>query len=604
MINANRSWSMWALVLSCLWIWLVGFFYYPKWNKGRTEATISWDVSGYYYYLPALFIYHDIKHLSWSDSIQQKYYPASTQYQAFDHPSGVKVMKYAAGMAVQYLPWFLIAHGIALMTDFPADGFSAPYQFMLSFGSIFMACLGLWFLRRLLLRYFDDSTVALTLMLLVFGTNYLNYSAIDGAMTHNYLFTLYAMLLWFTDRWYRQPNWMDSFAIGACLGLAALTRPTEIIAGGIPLLWGLTDIRNLPERLRYWWNERRYVMLALGVMAAIGSIQIIYWKWVAGEFLVYSYQDQGFSWLHPHLGNGLFSYKKGWLVYTPMMVLALIGFYYLWKQWRSLFWATLSFSMAFIYITFAWDIWWYGGSLGQRAMVQSYAVLSVPFAATLGGIKNWKPWARWVAGMTITLFTYYNLWLTHQAHKGGLLDPENMTKAYFWKVLGRYHQPEDYKKLMDTDEYFEGVRKDVREIAFFDFEADSTIHSCDYPPLDGIRSLCLDQEHPYSAEYSMQLLPGDATWVRISFKAWAPHKEWDLWKMTQLLVRFYRNEQKVKENYIRIQRFLNDQQEVLLFMDVKIPRGDFNRMSFLFWNLNSDRQLVLDDIKVETFNAQ
>jgi len=387
---------MWVLVLCCLWIWIVGFFYYPKWNKSRTEATISWDVSGYYYYLPALFIYHDIKHLAWSDSIQQKYYPASTQYQAFDHPSGVKVMKYAAGMAVQYLPWFLIAHGIAQLTHFPADGFSPPYQFMLSFGSIFMACLGLWFIRRLLLNYFSDSVVAITLLLLVIGTNYLNYSAIDGAMTHNYLFTLYAMLLWFTDRWYRQPSWFDSFAIGACLGLAALTRPTEIIAGGIPLLWGLTDIRKLPARLQYWWEQRRYLILAIGVMAAIGSIQIIYWKWVAGEFLVYSYQDQGFSWLHPHLGNGLFSYKKGWLVYTPMMALALIGFYYLWQHWRSLFWATLTFAMAFIYITFAWDIWWYGGSLGQRAMVQSYAVLTIPLAAMVTQIKTWRSWTQWI----------------------------------------------------------------------------------------------------------------------------------------------------------------------------------------------------------------
>ncbi|MCB0656726.1 MAG: hypothetical protein KDC57_11350 [Saprospiraceae bacterium] len=600
---SHRSWSLWAFLLACLWIWAVGFFYYPKWKKSRTEATISWDVSGYYYYLPAIFIYHDIKHLAWSDSIQQKYYPASTQYQAFDHPSGVKVMKYAAGMAVQYLPWFLIAHGIAHLTDYPADGFSPPYQFMLSFGSILMACFGLWFIRKLLLVYFSDQVVAWTLLILVFGTNYLNYSAIDGAMTHNYLFTIYALLLWFTDRWYRHPGWTSALGIGACIGLAALTRPTEIIALGIPLLWGLTDLRKIPERLTEWWNQRRYILGAGFIMAAFGAIQILYWKWVTGEFLVYSYQDQGFSWLHPHLANGLFSYKKGWLVYTPMMGFALGGFYFLWKRWRSLFWATLAFTAIYVYITFAWDIWWYGGSLGQRAMVQGYAVLCLPLAATITQLGQWSRVSRGLVIGLMILFTYYNLWLTHQAHKGGLLDPENMTKAYFWKVVGRYHLPEDYKKLMDTDEYYDGPRQDIKNLARYDFESDTAIHTCPLPPLDGVRSLCLDQEHPYSPEYQLDLLPGDASWIRISFKAMAPQKEWDLWKMTQLIVRFYRNDQKVKENFIRVHRFLNDQQTALLFMDVKVPRGDFNRMSFLFWNVNSDRRLLLDDVKVESFHA-
>ena len=38
--------------------------YYPRYKQGGGEATISWDVSGYYWYLPALFIYKDLKNLS------------------------------------------------------------------------------------------------------------------------------------------------------------------------------------------------------------------------------------------------------------------------------------------------------------------------------------------------------------------------------------------------------------------------------------------------------------------------------------------------------------------------------------------------------------
>ena len=52
------------------------FFYYPKWEQSGTEATISWDVAGYYLYLPAVFIYGDLKHLSFGEEMLQKYHSA------------------------------------------------------------------------------------------------------------------------------------------------------------------------------------------------------------------------------------------------------------------------------------------------------------------------------------------------------------------------------------------------------------------------------------------------------------------------------------------------------------------------------------------------
>ena len=42
------------------------------------------------------------------------------------------------------------------------------------------------------------------------------------------------------------------------------------------------------------------------VTALVGFIQLAYWKYASGEWLVYSYEDQGFSWLKPHLYEGIF----------------------------------------------------------------------------------------------------------------------------------------------------------------------------------------------------------------------------------------------------------------------------------------------------------
>lgn len=300
----NRSFFA---LLFCIAFILDTHAYYPKWQMAKTEATISWDVSGYYFYLPALFIYKDLRKVEFRDSIVQQYEMSSGGYQAYDHESGNRVMKYSAGMALQYLPFFAIAHSVATFSGYPADGFSRPYQMAISFGSLLMAFLGLFYLRKSLLRYFSDTATALTLVLIVAATNYLNYSAIDNAMTHNWLFSLYALLIWQSIRFYERPASWRAWCIGATVGLMALTRPTEIIAVLIPLLWGLEGSKPLPERLQFFLSNRRglkFLLLAgLGV-AILGSIQLIYWKYVVGEWLVYSYQDQGFSWLLPHLWQG------------------------------------------------------------------------------------------------------------------------------------------------------------------------------------------------------------------------------------------------------------------------------------------------------------
>ena len=356
-----------------------------------TEATISWDVSGYYMYLPALFIYKDIKKCSFKDDILSKYQPTPDFQQAFVHQhSGNYVMKYSIGQAIQFSPFLFLAHIWASVSDkYPADGFSFPYQFMISFFSLLIAILGLYYLRKTLLFYFSDGIVSLTLILLVLGSNYLNYAAIDGAMTHNSLFTLYVLIIYTTILFYKKPDYKKALAIGTFIGLAALTRPTEIISCLIPILWGFNFPMGKALKSKFNFIKEHFLkfVTAAIICLTIGFIQLAYWKYASGEWIVYSYQEYGFSWLRPHLIAGFFSYKSGWLTYTPLMLFSLLGFVFFIRLKKSLFLTFFIFSGLFIYICFAWDVWWYGGSLGQRAMVQAYPVLVFPLAALLTWLK-------------------------------------------------------------------------------------------------------------------------------------------------------------------------------------------------------------------------
>ena len=75
--------SRWALIIMSITMFIAGYFYYPKWKFSHSEALISWDVSGYYHYLPAIFIYKDLKSQKWLDSINTKYLPSPVFDQSF-----------------------------------------------------------------------------------------------------------------------------------------------------------------------------------------------------------------------------------------------------------------------------------------------------------------------------------------------------------------------------------------------------------------------------------------------------------------------------------------------------------------------------------------
>ncbi|RMG88425.1 MAG: hypothetical protein D6714_00700 [Bacteroidetes bacterium] len=580
----------------------MGVGYFPKWTQPHTQATLSWDVSGYYFYLPAFFIYGDPKKLAFKDEILEKYLPTWNDFQQgwLDEPSGNYVMKYSSGMAIMYAPAFAIAHQVAkASTRWPADGFSRPYQLAIGLESLLVALLGLWFLRKILRVYFGEWPTAAALVAIVFGTNFLNYSAISGAMTHNYLFALYAVLIWRTILFYQKPTSLNAACIGALVGLMALTRPTEILSALIPLLWGMEGWKS---RLGFIQKHAGKYALAAATTLAVGSVQLMYWKWVTGRWLVYSYEDQGFSWLHPHLMDGIFSYKSGWLVYSPILIFALAGFWFLYRTRRTLFPAIFTFFVLFTYVTFAWDEWLYGGSLGQRAMVQSYAVLAFPMAAFAEYALR-KGRLKWFFGVAILLFSYYNLWLTHQAHKGGLLKVGQMTGAYFWKILGKYDVPREAEKLLDTEEVFWGDPVGKTLIYENNFETDTLPGGCPFPPIEGRQSLCLTPEHSGSPLFSIPLKPDGFDWVRAEITAQIGKREDNIWKMTEFHLRLKRGNQTIKDHKIRLQRLLDWGGRARLFHDLRLS-SDADRLDIYFTNNNSNKPILLDEMRVFLFREK
>lgn len=357
------------------------FFYH---TFQRTER-IDWDVFGYYLYLPAKFIHNDInleRKAEWLDPAITKYKLTDSFYQAYLSPTGKYVFKYTMGMSVLYSPFFFAADTFVKNNkNYKRDGFSLPYQIAMRFFVFTMILLGLFYLYKILRIYFSENNTLFTLFLLVFGTNYYVMSFADGLMPHLSLFTLFSILLFYTIKWYQQQQIKYAGIIGICLGMAVLIRPTSAVVVVIPILWGVNGIQAIRERLFLLLSNFKQLLVLILLAFIVLLLQLLYWHTQTNQWLFYSYPGEKLNFFTPHLTEILFSYKKGWLLYTPAMCMAIIGFVFLYKNFKNLFLSIFLFFIINTYVISAWDCWWYGGSFAHRAFVESYVFMAFPLAA-------------------------------------------------------------------------------------------------------------------------------------------------------------------------------------------------------------------------------
>jgi hypothetical protein len=118
-----------------------------------SNRVINWDVSCYYAYLPAIFIFHDPK-LNFIKENPDEYANRITAYKT---ETGGRVIKMTMGLSLLYSPFFFAAHIIAPFTKYPADGYSEPYRLALLLSSLFFNVLGLVLLRKLLLSPWEPT---------------------------------------------------------------------------------------------------------------------------------------------------------------------------------------------------------------------------------------------------------------------------------------------------------------------------------------------------------------------------------------------------------------------------------------------------------------
>ncbi len=405
-------------------------------GKWREYDMLSWDIAGYYLYLPATFIYKDLGHLSYYPKVDSTYKLSEPQrwFGIYDVPAtGKKIDKFPAGVAIFELPFFLLTHAYVLLSKtYPADGYSVPYMISNSMATIFWVVCGLFVLRKFLLRYYSERVVFYTIVLLAFGTNLYNYTAFEGGMSHPYSFFLFAAFIYCTDLFYSTERSKYLLLMGLLLGWIVITRPTNIVIGLWAVLWATDNCNSWKDKLGLLKKNAGALALSILLFLAVLSIQAAYWKYITGHWIYYSYEKEGFDFVSPHIWDGLFSYRKGWFLYTPIALFIMGGFICLYNTRRRMVLPVLAYLIVTVCLVFSWHAWAYGGSFSARALVEGLAILSVPLAAFVAWLLELR--AKLLkAGIVavLVLMICLNMFQTYQ-YSHGVIKSDYMTKELYW----------------------------------------------------------------------------------------------------------------------------------------------------------------------------
>ncbi len=378
MINKKNIWIFPLLLM------FICFFSIRDFNS-RFNRSINGDAKGYYAYLPAIFIYQDSSY-SFIDAMETKYYPIDgSHYKNFKNRqiNGKYVNKCFPGLALFYMPFFFISALFAWLLQIPIDGYSLPFQSGIGIAHMFYLFWGLYILSIFFLKInYSKIKIWIVLTIFIFGSNIWYYIIYDHSVSHVFNFFLACVFIWATQKWIESKNKKWIGFIGAILALFIISRPTNaLMILFLPFIFTICNENILDF---YKQNFKLKYLIKYSPIVLILIIPPLLWKWQSDLWFVYSYNNEGFNFLSPNWINFLFSYKKGWFLWSPLVfIIFTTSLFFLLKKSLKI---GILFLTPFIIITYVLSSWWcwtYGSGMGQRTMIDFYPFIIVAFLSII-----------------------------------------------------------------------------------------------------------------------------------------------------------------------------------------------------------------------------
>jgi len=261
----------------------------------QSSGPLRDDAQGYYMYLPAIWVYHD---LGLNDP-RLIHPPWSFHYFAATGNNGDI---YQFGVALLCSPLFLLGHYFQIVRGGDSQGYSAPEQLGAIVTAVVMLCIGAWSLKRSLDRRHSGGVVLAAIVCVVFGTSVFDYAVFDSLFSHIFAFGLICALLPLSDAWRDAPgSWRYAALLGLVGGLLTLVRLTDVIFLALPFLYVAFAEPNLGQGLARLWAWRAQAMTIVLVAFGVYLPQLLFIHHSAGYWTANLYLGANFDWLTPHV---------------------------------------------------------------------------------------------------------------------------------------------------------------------------------------------------------------------------------------------------------------------------------------------------------------
>ncbi len=294
--------------------------------------------------------------------------------------------------------------------------------------STLLTIAGLWFVLR---KYFTAGVTVVTLLLLFAGTNFFVMTVYSGAIQASILLALMVVVVWMTQRWYDKPGWVEAVMTGLAMGTLVFIKPSGFASVLLFFFWGAYNRETFSHKWKLF-NQNRIQVLMILMLFIVGiALRLIYPQAFAGSwFCDYVQHKRVIYLLAPNLWLVLFSIKNGWLIYTPLVLLSIPGFYILAERNKPIFYATFLYSLVFTLMLASSPDVATPDNFSQQRMSEIFAVLFIP----IGYFVSWVHEGRWIRrsfyGILITAICGLSLFQTWQ-YRTKILNPWFTTPEYY-----------------------------------------------------------------------------------------------------------------------------------------------------------------------------
>jgi len=386
------------------------------------------DGLGYYMIMSSFWIDGDLDFSNEISRFQQKFpglnFPVSSI-------TNLPYTHYGIGNALLWTPFFGIAHLWVKTANIfgdqtPADGFSFPYVLLVSFGSALLAFVGILMVYDMLRHYYSMKASLIAALMVWFASPLTYYMYFSPTVSHAPSFFAVTLFIWYwfiTKKHRSTGQWALLGFLGSLVFIVRQEDAMVMIFPAIGSLFLYTTYFKKKKTLNLELLKKNTIFLVSFIVGIIP--QFIFFKHTYGSFLVTGQQLTKHSF---NLMNLLYTHKillapdHGLFLWVPVTIVAIIGWYWLYKKEKLIATCCITLFLLFLFFTASVKQWMAIASFSTRHFVGVFAIFAFGIAALIDHLK--KIPSPYIIGVSL-LFVLYNFNLLIQYGSGliGIQDP-------------------------------------------------------------------------------------------------------------------------------------------------------------------------------------